>query len=73
VLPDDQVRYDRVLADLLSEALSLGRAAQLLGTSYVDLRARVDRLGLSTRQGPTTPEEAQEDARVAMELWSGDQ
>ncbi|MGH2354759.1 MAG: hypothetical protein ACRDI2_03845 [Chloroflexota bacterium] len=66
-LDDPQARYDVVLAYFLAGSLSLSRAAELLGTVYIDLRIRFHRLGLPTRQGPATIEEAREEVRVAAE------
>src|SRR5687768_1030507 len=51
---DVQDRYNLVLGYFLAGAVSLSRAGELLGTSYFDLRLRLHRLGLPTRQGPQT-------------------
>lgn len=68
-LGGEQARYDLVLAHLLAGGLSLSRAAELLGTAYVDLRLRLHRLGLPTLQRPTNIEDAREEVRVARSIW----
>jgi len=64
----EQERYDRVMAHYLAGAISLGRAAEVLELPWVDLRARLQRLGVPMSFAPETVEEAREDARVAQEL-----
>jgi hypothetical protein len=59
----EQERYKRVIAHYLSGGISLGRAAELLELPWVDLRARLHRLGVLMRFAPETVEEALEDAR----------
>lgn len=44
--------YDLVIAHYLAESISLSRAAELLGLSWLDLRARLHRAGLPVRVGP---------------------
>jgi hypothetical protein len=62
---DVQDRYSLVLGFFLAGGLSLSRAAELLGTTYLDLRIRLHRLGLPTFQGPQTIEEAREEVAAA--------
>ena len=62
---DVQDRYSLVLGVFLAGGLSLSRAAELLGTTYFDLRIRLHRLGLPTFQGAQTIEEAREEIVAA--------
>ena len=62
---DEQSRYDIVVAHYLGEAVSLSRAAEVLGTYWLDLRARFSRLGIPIRTGPVDAEGARQDALVA--------
>lgn len=64
-LPETQQRYDLVIGYYLAEAISLGRAAELLSLNSIDLRLRFHRLGVPLRFGPETVEEAWEDIRAA--------
>jgi len=57
-----------VLAYYLGEAISLGRAAELLGLPWVDLRLRLARLGIPLRLGPETIEELRAEIE-ALEKW----
>ena len=58
---DPQERFDLVLAHYLGGAISLGRAAELLDLSWLDLRTRCLRLDVPLRVGPTDLDEAQAD------------
>src|SRR5688572_7120437 len=40
LIPEMQARYNLVMAYYLAEAISLGRAAELLGLTWLDLRTR---------------------------------
>jgi antitoxin (DNA-binding transcriptional repressor) of toxin-antitoxin stability system len=64
-LTDPQDRYDLVLDGYLDEAISLSRAAELLGTSWLGLRTRFERLNLPLRIGPTDLEDARAEVRSA--------
>lgn len=66
---DSQERFDLVLAHYLGGAISLGRAAELLDLSWLDLRTRCLRLDVPLRVGPTDLDEAQADVKVA-EAWA---
>jgi prevent-host-death family protein len=66
--PDLQTRYNLVLAYYLADAISLSRAAELLGLSYFDLRMRCVRLDVPLRLAPATIEEARGDVEVALRL-----
>jgi predicted HTH domain antitoxin len=66
---DSQERFDLVLAHYLAGAISLGRAAELLDLSWLDLRTRCLRLDVPLRVGPTDVDEAQADIEVA-ETWT---
>jgi predicted HTH domain antitoxin len=65
---DVQERYNLVLGYFLSGGLSLSRAAELLDTTYMDLRIRLHRLGLPTFQGPQTIEEARQEVAAARAI-----
>lgn len=64
----EEERYSLVLAYYLGEAISLGRAAELLGLPWVDLRLRLARLGIPLRLGPETIEELRAEIE-ALEKW----
>ena len=66
--PDLPARYNLILAHYLADAISLSRAAELLGLSSFDLRLRFVRLDVPLRLGPTTIEEALAEAEVALSL-----
>ncbi|MFH1905789.1 MAG: hypothetical protein ABIL11_00120 [Chloroflexota bacterium] len=62
-LPDDQVRYDQVMARYLGGQNSLERTSQLLHLNFYELRMRLARLGAENM------EELREEIRTARE-WS---
>ena len=62
---DVQARYDQVMAHYLAGSISLGRAAELLGTSWLDLRTRCLRLDVPLPAAPATLAEAQADLEMA--------
>ncbi len=64
-----QERYNRAMDYYLAEQCSTGRMAELLQISWLDMRERFNRLGVPLFFGPTTIEEAREDARVASDLY----
>jgi predicted HTH domain antitoxin len=64
----EQERYNLVLANYLGEAISLGRAAELLALPWLDLRLRLVRLGIPLRLGPQTIEELREEVE-AIKKW----
>jgi len=64
----EQDRYNLVLAYYLGEVISLGRAAELLELSWLDLRLRLARLGIPMRLGPQTKEEILVEIE-AMKKW----
>jgi predicted HTH domain antitoxin len=66
---DSQERFDLVLAHYLAGAISLGRAAELLDLSWLDLRTRCVRLNVPLRVGPTDLDEVRADVEVA-EAWT---
>jgi predicted HTH domain antitoxin len=66
---DPQERFDLVLAHYLAGSTSLGRAAELLDLSWLDLRTRCLRLDVPLRVGPTDLDEARADAEAA-EAWA---
>jgi predicted HTH domain antitoxin len=68
-ISDPQERFDLVLAHYLAGAISLGRAAELLDLSWLDLRTRCLRLDVPLRVGPTDLDEAQADVEAA-EAWA---
>lgn len=65
---DLQGRYNLVMAHYLANAISLGRAAELLKLSSFDLRMRFVRLDVPLRLGPATIEEALAEVEVALRL-----
>ena len=64
----EQERYDRAMGAYLAGAISLGRAAELMGLEWIDLRSRLQRLNAPLRIGPESVEEALQDADVAEKL-----
>jgi predicted HTH domain antitoxin len=62
-VPQDRVNI--ILAHYLAGAISLGRAAELLGLSWLDLRTRFLRLDVPLRAAPANLAEAQADAEAA--------
>ena len=67
-ISDPQQRFDVVLAHYLVGAISLGRVAELLDLSWLDLRTRFLRLDVPVRSGPRDLVEAQADVEAA-EAW----
>jgi len=63
-----QARTDLVMAYYLADAISLSRAAELLGLPSFDLRLRFVRLDVPLRLGPATIEEALAEVEVALSL-----
>jgi hypothetical protein len=63
---DAQGRCDQVMAHDLAGSISLGRAAELLGTSWLDLRTRCLRLDVPLPAVPATPAEAEADLEMAL-------
>jgi predicted HTH domain antitoxin len=68
-ISDPQEGFDLVLAHYLAGAISLGRAAELLDLSWLDLRTRCLRLDVPLRAGPTDVDEARADVELA-EVWA---
>ena len=68
-LTDSQARYDVVLAHYLAGAISLARAAELLGLLWLDLRTRCLRLDVPLRTAPADLAEARADIEVAA-AWA---
>lgn len=68
-MKDEQERYYLVMAHYLAGAVSLSRAAELLGLAWVDLRARAIRLDVPLRVAPADAAEAQADIEAALN-WS---
>lgn len=66
---EPQERYYRVLAHYLAGAISLARAAELLGLSWLDLRTRCLRLDVPLRTAPADVDEARAEAEAA-EAWT---
>ena len=60
----------RALIDYLSEAISLGKAAEALGVSRFELMERFERLRIPLRQGPPTLTEALAEVEVARTAGS---
>ena len=68
-LSDPQDCFDLVLAHYLAGAISLGRAAELLGLPWLDLRTRCLRLDVPLRTAPVDVAEVQADVEVAA-AWT---
>ena len=68
---DLQARYNLVLAYYLADAISLSRAAELLGLSSFGLRLRFMRLDVPLRLGPATIEDALAEVETLRELCDG--
>lgn len=60
-----QAQVNLVLVHYLEGAISLGRAAELLGLSWLDLRTRFLRLDVPLRTAPADLVEAQADVEAA--------
>ncbi|MBN1580242.1 MAG: hypothetical protein JXA89_06035 [Anaerolineae bacterium] len=63
-ISDPQERLDLVLAHYLAGAISLGRAAELLNVSWLELRTRFLRLDVPLRTAPADLDEARQDGEV---------
>jgi len=68
-LVNAQARYNLVLAHYLVGAISLSRAAELLGLSWLDLRTRCLRLDVPLRTAPADLDEARADVEAAV-AWA---
>jgi len=66
-----QAQYDLVLAHYLAEEISLGRAAELLGLPWLDLRTRFLRLDVPLRVGSADLAEAQDEV-ANLATWLDD-
>ena len=64
-LSEPQDRYNLVLAHYLADSVSLSRAAELLGLTWLDLRTRFLRLDVPVRTAPADESEAKADVEVA--------
>jgi len=67
VISDPQDRSNLVLAHYLAGAISLGRAAELLDVSWLDLRTRFLRLDVPLRTAPANLAAARADVKVAID------
>ena len=67
----DQSRFDDVVGRYLSEEISLSRAAELLGVTWLELRIRFSRLGLRVRSAPIDQAEVERDVDIARS-WTRD-
>jgi hypothetical protein len=65
LLADPQARFDHVLAHYLGGAISLGRAAELLGLPWLDLRTRFLRLDVPVRVSPEGLDEPRAGVKAA--------
>jgi hypothetical protein len=68
-LSEEQERYNLVLAHYMGGSISLARTAELLGLSWLTLRARFLRLDVPLRTAPADLTEAQADVEIA-ESWT---
>ena len=64
-LSEPQNRYNLVLGHYLAGSVSLSRAAELLGLTWLDLRTRFLRLDVPVRAAPADESEAKADVEVA--------
>lgn len=55
-----------ILQSYLGEEISLGKAAELLALSRIELQERFHRLGIPLRLGPATLEEARAEVAAAL-------
>jgi len=69
---DSSEVWRSVIDDYLNECISIGRAAELLGISVLDLCSRFHKLGIPFRWGAQSMEEAQDEANVAAALSAGE-
>jgi hypothetical protein len=58
--------YDLVVGHYLADAISLGRAAELLGLPWIDIRDRFNRLDIPVKLGPRDESEVLAEAKAAM-------
>ncbi|MBN1875804.1 MAG: UPF0175 family protein [Anaerolineae bacterium] len=65
---DAEERYRLVLSHYLAAAISLGRAAELLGMPWLELRSRFQRLDIPLRTVPVDTEEVLTDVQMAA-VW----
>jgi len=70
-LEDPQDKVDQVIAYYLDEGISLGRAAELLGLPWLDLRTRFLRLDVPILVGPDQPDEVLDEIR-AIKRWESE-
>ena len=68
--PAEPTAENQALSAYLSQEISLGRAAELLGLSRFELKARFLRLGVPLRQGPANLAEARAEVEVARRAAS---
>ncbi len=73
LLADSQERYNVVIAHYLAEAISTGRAAELLGIPWIDLRERFRRLDVPIHLGPPSIEEARQELNTLSKHTRADQ
>jgi predicted HTH domain antitoxin len=64
-ISDPQDLFNLVLAHYLSGAISLGRTAELLDVSWLELRTRFLRLDVPLRTAPANLDEARRDVQVS--------
>ncbi len=67
---DPQEKYNTIRAHYLGGAISLGRVAELLGVSWVDVRTRFLRLDVPLRLGPVSVEDALNEVATALKWRS---
>ncbi len=67
-MANEQDRYDQVLGAYLAGAISLARAAELMGLSVIDLRFRFVRLDVPLRLGAATKDEVMHEIEQAVGL-----
>lgn len=69
LVTDLQARYNLVMAHYMAGAISLGRTAELLGLSWLDLRTRCLRLDVPLRTAPADLGQASTDVETTA-AWT---
>lgn len=71
VQDDDDIRWSLVVGAYRDEQINLGKAAELLGLSEIQLRQRFVKLGIPLRVGPVDLAEARAEVEAVRAWFSG--
>lgn len=71
IRPREVVRVELAVHRYQSEELSLAKAAELAGVSWSQVREILVEKGIPPRIGPETTEEAEEEAQVLRDFFTG--